>query len=211
MPVDLAARGSATVGGMTATNAGGTHVLRRGTMRRNVTGIEAVLGDGRVVSHLAGLDKDNTGYDLAGLLCGSEGTIGVVTRVRVRLIATAAHRVTALLALSDLDAAVRAVTALRAEVGDLDAAEYMVRPGVELVMERFGLSDPFATAHAVYVLVEAAGGATRRTRSRMRWPCWTVWSTARSPSGTPGGRSCGGCATSTPRRWPRSGHRASTT
>jgi len=157
MPVDLAARGSATVGGMTATNAGGTHVLRRGTMRRNVTGIEAVLGDGRVVSHLAGLDKDNTGYDLAGLLCGSEGTIGVVTRVRVRLIATAAHRVTALLALSDLDAAVRAVTALRAEVGDLDAAEYMVRPGVELVMERFGLSDPFATAHAVYVLVEAAG------------------------------------------------------
>ncbi|HWW45743.1 MAG TPA: FAD-binding oxidoreductase, partial [Acidimicrobiia bacterium] len=77
VPVDLAARDTATIGGMTATNAGGTHVIRHGTMRRNVLGVEAVLGDGGVISHLSGLEKDNTGYDLAALLCGSEGTLGV--------------------------------------------------------------------------------------------------------------------------------------
>ena len=71
LAVDLAARGSATIGGMVATNAGGTRVLRHGPMRAQVAGIEAVLGTGAVVSHLGGLLKDNTGYDLAALLCGS--------------------------------------------------------------------------------------------------------------------------------------------
>jgi FAD/FMN-containing dehydrogenase len=77
--VDLGARDSATIGGTVATNAGGLHVLRHGATRAQVVGIEAVLGDGSVVSHLGGLIKDNTGYDLAGLLCGSEGTLGIVT------------------------------------------------------------------------------------------------------------------------------------
>ena len=156
VPVDLAARATATLGGMTATNAGGTRVLRHGTMRRNVLGVEAVLADGTVISHLAGLEKDNTGYDLGGLLCGSEGTLGVITRVRLRLVPDLPHRVTALLAVDHLDAAVAVVSRLRGAVDGLEAAEYVVRRGVDLVIERFGASDPFARPYPVYLLVEAA-------------------------------------------------------
>jgi len=157
VPVDLAARGSATVGGMVATNAGGMRVLRHGTMRRNLTGIEAVTGDGRVVSHLEGLDKDNTGYDLGALLCGSEGTLAVITAVRLRLVPVPAHRVTALLAMDGLDAAVACLSDLRASLDGLDAAEYVMRPGLELVMERFGLADPFRRAYPAYLLVDVSG------------------------------------------------------
>src|ERR1700744_6199592 len=77
--VDLASRDSATIGGTIATNAGGLQVLRHGTTRMQLVGFEAVLGTGETVSHMGGLTKDNTGYDLGGLLCGSEGTLGVVT------------------------------------------------------------------------------------------------------------------------------------
>ncbi len=85
-PVDLAARDSATVGGMVATNAGGLHVLRYGSMRAQVIGLEAVLADGQVVLRLSGLVKDNTGYDLSQLLVGSEGTLGIITAARLRLV-----------------------------------------------------------------------------------------------------------------------------
>src|SRR4051812_23650852 len=117
--VDLAARDSATVGGMVSTNAGGVRLLRYGPMRAHLTGVEAVLADGRVVSHLGGLLKDNTGYDLGGLLCGSEGTLGVVTRARLRLVPRLDERVVALLALSSLDDAVDAVARLRRELSSI--------------------------------------------------------------------------------------------
>src|SRR5205085_1196508 len=84
--VDLAARDSATVGGTLATNAGGIRVVQYGDTRRQVRGVEAVLADGSIVRHLAGLGKDNTGYDLAGLLTGSEGTLGIITAARLRLV-----------------------------------------------------------------------------------------------------------------------------
>jgi FAD/FMN-containing dehydrogenase len=157
VPVDLGARATATLGGMTATNAGGTRVLRHGTMRRNVLGVEAVLADGAVISHLAGLEKDNTGYDLGGLLCGSEGTLGVITRVRLRLVPDLPHRVTALVAVADLDAAVTVVGRLRTAIDGLEAAEYVVRRGVDLVIQRFGVADPFSRPYPVYLVVEAAG------------------------------------------------------
>ena len=83
--VDLAARDSCTIGGMIATNAGGINVLRYGAMREQVLGIEAVLADGSVISHLEGLEKDNTGYHLPSLLAGSEGTLAIITRARLRL------------------------------------------------------------------------------------------------------------------------------
>ena len=157
VPVDLAARGSATIGGMVATNAGGVHVLRHGMMRRNVAGVEAVLGSGDVISHLGGLEKDNTGYDLSGLLCGSEGTLGVVTSVRLRLVPSLPHRVAALLAWPDVGTMIAGLARLRAEVSGLEAAEYVVRAGVELVCATFAMPDPFARPYPAYLLVEAAG------------------------------------------------------
>jgi len=86
----IASRESATVGGAVATNAGGLRVLRYGPMRAQVRGVEAVLADGTVMSHLAGLVKDNTGYDYPGLLAGSEGTLAVVTAARIQLVPRAA-------------------------------------------------------------------------------------------------------------------------
>ena len=155
--VDLAARDSASVGGTVATNAGGLHVVRYGPTRAQLTGIEAVLGDGSVIRHLGGLVKDNTGYDLAGLLCGSEGTLGIVTAARVRLVARPRHTVAALVGLPDAPAAVGAVAAWRAALPGLEAAELMLAPGMELVRAAFGLRAPFASRPPVYVLVEVAG------------------------------------------------------
>jgi FAD/FMN-containing dehydrogenase len=155
--VDLAARDSATVGGTVATNAGGLRVMRHGATRAQVVGIEAVLGDGSVISHLGGLLKDNTGYDLAGLLCGSEGTLGVVTAARLRLLPRPSEVVVALVGFDDPSTAVEAVAAWRAAVPDIEAAELILAPGLDLVCATYSLSPPFASRPAVYVLVEAAG------------------------------------------------------
>jgi FAD/FMN-containing dehydrogenase len=154
--VDLAARDSATVGGMVATNAGGVHVLRYGAMRAQVVGVEAVLADGRVLRHLDGLEKDNTGYDLAGLLCGSEGTLAVVTAARLRLVGLLAHTVVALVGFDDVDIAMNSVGTLRQTVDSLHALEVFFGNGLDLVCRRLGLAPPFARDCAVYVLVEVA-------------------------------------------------------
>jgi FAD/FMN-containing dehydrogenase len=154
--VDLSARDSATVGGTIATNAGGTHVLRYGATRRQVLGVEAVFADGHVVRHLAGLEKDNTGYDLAGLLCGSEGTLAVITAARLRLVPRPTHVVVALLAFDELEAALDGVGELRRAVDSLRAVELFLQDGLDLVCDRLGLQRPFAARHRAFVLVEAA-------------------------------------------------------
>jgi FAD/FMN-containing dehydrogenase len=157
--VDFASRDSATVGGSVATNAGGLRVLRYGDTRAQVVGIEAVLGTGDVVSHLGGLTKDNTGYHLPSLLCGSEGTLGIVTAARLRLVARETERVVALLAFEDVAAALGAVGSLRSGLPSLSAAELFFDDGLALVCRAAGLAPPFAAQHRVYVLVEAAGTA----------------------------------------------------
>jgi len=154
--VDLAARGSATIGGMTATNAGGTRVLRHGPMRSQIAGIEAVVGDGSVVSHLGGLLKDNTGYDLAGLLCGSEGTLGVVTKVRLRLLPQSRCRTTVLVAVDDAAAALDCVTSARAGTDSLEAAELFFADGLALVCAHLGSAPPFTETYGAYLLLECA-------------------------------------------------------
>jgi FAD/FMN-containing dehydrogenase len=154
--VDLAARDTATVGGMVATNAGGVHVLRYGSTRRQVIGVEAALADGRVIRRLDGLEKDNTGYDLAGLLCGSEGTLAVVTAARLRLVPRPDFVVVALLAFDDVEAALDSVGALRRDLDCAQAIELFFRKGLDLVCDRLGLARPFAAPHEAYVLVEAA-------------------------------------------------------
>ncbi len=154
--VDLAARDSATIGGTIATNAGGLHVLRYGMTREQVIGIEAVLGTGAHVRRLQGLVKDNTGYHLPSLLCGSEGTLGVVTAARLRLVTEHEQRVVALVAFDDATDAVAAVTAWRRALDSLEAAELFLEGGLQLVCDAFALRRPFERAWPVYVLVEAA-------------------------------------------------------
>jgi FAD/FMN-containing dehydrogenase len=154
--VDLAPRDSCTIGGMTATNAGGINVVRYGTMRTQVMGIEAVLGDGSVVSHLTGLPKDNTGYDLAALLVGSEGTLGVITAARLRLVPRLDHRVTAGLGFDDIAGAVAAVTHLRAALPSLHAVELVLAEGVALVAADLGVELPPALRAPAALIVEAA-------------------------------------------------------
>ena len=140
---------------MIATNAGGINVVRHGTMRAHVMGIEAVLGDGSVVSHLGGLPKDNTGYDLAGLLTGSEGTLGIITAARLRLVPLLAHRVTAALGFAGLAEAVAAVATLR-RVTSLDAVELVLADGVALVASVLGLDPPPALRAPAALIVDAA-------------------------------------------------------
>lgn len=156
--VDLAARDSATVGGMVATNAGGIRVLRHGPMRRQVVGIEAVLADGSVLRRLPGLAKDSTGYDLPGLLVGSEGTLGIVTAVRLRLVARHPERVVALLGVEGTAGALALLPRLRA-LSSLDAVEVMYPDGMALVRAHTGLADPLPGRHGAYLLVECAAAA----------------------------------------------------
>jgi FAD/FMN-containing dehydrogenase len=157
--VDLAARDSATVGGLVATNAGGIRVLRYGSMRAQVVGAEAVLADGTVISRLGGLAKDNTGYDLVSLLCGSEGTLGVLTRLRLRLVPHVQARAVALLALPDVASVVDLLPALRTTLPDLSGAEMFLPAGLALVREYGGLPAPFAQPHPVYLVLECASAA----------------------------------------------------
>lgn len=161
--LDLAARGSATVGGLAATNAGGERVLRYGVARSQVVGIEVVLADGSVVRRLSGLVKDNVGYDLAGLFVGSEGTLGVITAVRLRLFPEPPSRAAAMIGLASVEAAVDALTGLRARLDGLEAAELMEREGVELVRRHLALGPPLVDDHPFYLLVEAAGTADQAT------------------------------------------------
>jgi FAD/FMN-containing dehydrogenase len=152
--VDFAARDSATIGGMTATDAGGAQVLRHGTMRARVAGLEAVLADGQVVRRLSGLVKDNAGYDLPALLVGSEGTLAVITAVRLALVPVPQRVVTALLAVGSLAEAVALVARLRDRLPSLQAADFFLDDGLRLVCDHRALAPPFAAAHPVYVLVE---------------------------------------------------------
>ncbi|MCU1360052.1 MAG: D-lactate dehydrogenase (cytochrome) [Ilumatobacteraceae bacterium] len=154
--VDLGSRDTATIGGTIATNAGGVNMLRYGGTREQTIGIEAVLGTGQVVSRLGGLLKDNTGYHLPSLLCGSEGTLGVVTAARLRLVTSHEHRVTALIGFGSIGAAVDAVAQWRSSIDSLDAAELVLAEGVDLVCRAFDLPAPFDRRWPALVLIEAA-------------------------------------------------------
>lgn len=157
--VDFGARDQATVGGMVATDAGGVHVLRFGATRAQVRGIEAVLGDGSVVRHLAGLEKDRTGYDLAGLLCGSEGTLGVVTAARLRLESRPGSTVVALVGVDGAAEAVELGRAVQRRLSGLEAAEVFFADGLALVCAAFGLAAPVAVGAPAYLLLEVTDRA----------------------------------------------------
>lgn len=151
--VDLAARDTATIGGTVATNAGGVRVVHYGMTRRQLLGVEYVTASGEVVSRLAGLPKDNTGYDLAGLLCGSEGTLAVITRVKLRLHPIAAAGELCLVGVPNL--AVASELVYRNRERGLFAAEMFDDAGLQLVCREHDLLPPLAP-HPFYLLLEAA-------------------------------------------------------
>ena len=159
LTVDIGARGSCTIGGMIATNAGGHQVMRHGMMRDQLLGIEAVLADGTIISSLHGMLKNNTGYDLKQFFIGSEGTLGVVTRAVLRLRPPAIGVQTALCAVIDYPAAVRLLGRLgRRLPGQLSAFELMWPDFFEAACRRTGQADPFRGEYGAVVLVEAESG-----------------------------------------------------
>ena len=156
-PLDLGGRGSAQVGGLIGTNAGGNRVLRYGMMRDLVMGVEAVLADGSVVSSLNKMLKNNTGYDLKQLFIGSEGTLGVVTRANLKLFPKPAGAATALCGLASYDAALALLRRARAMLGGtLSAFEVMWSDFYEMGVREFGRR-PLDGQHTLYVLLDALG------------------------------------------------------
>jgi FAD/FMN-containing dehydrogenase len=160
-PLSLASEGSCTIGGNLSTNAGGVDVLRYGTARELVLGLEVVLADGRVLDMLRTLRKDNTGYDLKQLFIGAEGTLGIITATALKLFAKPAERVTAFVAIPSPAAAVSLLARLQEQTGGLVSAfEIVPRIGLDFVLAHIPqTADPLQTKSPWYVLIEATSGA----------------------------------------------------
>ncbi|WP_411342060.1 FAD-binding oxidoreductase [Sphingopyxis sp. J-6] len=158
-PLTLGGKGSATIGGLVSTNAGGTQVLRHGTMRALVAGIEAVLPDGSIFDGLAPLKKDNRGYDLRHLLCGAEGTLGIVTAACLRLVPAAAARRTAWIGLESPATALQLLRRLDAAIGrELEGFEIIPQSCLDAVLRHIPQTRaPLAKASPWHALVELAG------------------------------------------------------
>ncbi len=156
-PLSLGAKGSATIGGLVSTNAGGTQVLRFGTMRSLVQGIEAVLPDGSVFDGLVPLKKDNRGYDLRQLLIGAEGTLGIVTAANLRLVPAIGSRTVAWIGLTSPEAALELLRALEARLGEaVESFELVPQAALDLVLTHVaGTRSPLTGRHQWHVLVEA--------------------------------------------------------
>jgi FAD/FMN-containing dehydrogenase len=157
-PLTLGGKGSATIGGLVSTNAGGTQVLRHGTMRAQVLGIEAVLADGSVLDALVPLKKDNRGFDLKQLLIGSEGTLGVVTAATLRLLPALAERAVLWAGLGSVEAARALLLHADREAGEaLEGFEILPRHSLEAVLGHLpGTRSPLAGTHEWHALIELA-------------------------------------------------------
>ena len=161
LPLDLGARGSATIGGTVATNAGGNRVIRYGMMRDMVLGLEVVLADGTIVTSMNKLIKNNTGYDLKQMFIGAEGTLGVITRVVIRLRPLPKSQNTALLAVSNIPTLINLLHYLDVSAGGtLSAFEVMWPEFYEhITRDSSNHSPPLPHGSQYYVLVETLGSA----------------------------------------------------
>ncbi|MDQ1182921.1 FAD-binding oxidoreductase [Agrobacterium larrymoorei] len=156
--VDIGARGTSTVGGNVATNAGGIRVLRYGMYRSQVLGLEAVLADGSILTSLKGLPKDNSGFDLNQLFIGTEGVLGVVTRACLRLHPEPRSQANAFCALPSLSAAVALLKHLRSALGPSLSAFEVIFPNVyDGILSLSGAQPPVAAGAGMYALVEMQG------------------------------------------------------
>ena len=160
LPLSMGSEGSAQIGGNLSTNAGGLAVLRYGTMRELVLGLEVVLPNGEALSALKGLRKDNTGYDLKALFLGAEGTLGVICAAVLKLFPEPRSRQTAWLAVASIDAACTLLGRARRESGDLVvSAEYVSRRSLDLVLKHVaGAREPLERPATHYLLLELASG-----------------------------------------------------
>lgn len=159
-PLTLGSRGSATIGGLASTNAGGTQVLRFGTMRGLVEGVEAVLPDGTIHDGLAGLKKDNRGPSIDQLLIGAEGTLGLITAVRLKLVPAIHQRAVAWLGLADPDAALAVLRALQAGTDRIEGFEILPRDSLDAAIAQIvGTRAPLAGQHPWNALVEATSAS----------------------------------------------------
>jgi len=156
-PLSLGARGTATIGGLVSTNAGGTQVLRFGTMRSLVHGIEAVLANGELFSGLGALRKDNRGYDLRQLLIGAEGTLGIVTAASLKLVPAVGSRAVAWAGLESPAKALDLLELLETRTGDaLESFELVPQAALDLVLQHIpGTRAPLGVSHPWHVLIEA--------------------------------------------------------
>lgn len=162
-PLTLGAKGSATVGGLVSTNAGGTQVLRFGTMRGLVLGLEAVLPDGSVHDGLTALKKDNRGYDLNQLLIGAEGTLGVVTAASLRLVPAVRTRAVAWVGLASPHAALELLRMLEASTDMIEGFEIVPDRSLGAVLRHIpGTRAPLAGNHPWHVLIEAVSTSDDR-------------------------------------------------
>ena len=160
-PLSLGAEGSCTIGGNMATNAGGINVLRYGTMREQALGLEVALADGRIWDGLTGLRKDNAGYALRDLFIGSEGTLGIITAAVLKLQPAPLGQATAMVALADVDAALRLFAHAKACVGhSLTAFEFMTGECLDLVLRHVPkTTTPFAARPCAIALIELSGAS----------------------------------------------------
>jgi FAD/FMN-containing dehydrogenase len=155
-PLTLGARGSCTIGGLTSTNAGGTQVLKFGTMRSLVAGVEAVLADGSIHNGLSGLKKDNRGYSLDQLLIGAEGTLGVITAVALRLVPAIAARAVAWVGVESPQRALDLLRFLEARTNSIEGFELVPDDCLQLVLKHIpNTRAPLSGQHSWNVLIEA--------------------------------------------------------
>ena len=168
-PLSLAAEGSATIGGVISTNAGGTAVLRYGMMRDLVLGIEAVMPDGQVFNGLKRLRKDNTGYDLKQMFIGAEGTLGVITAATLKLYPIMRSRCVAFVGLESAAASIELLARAKDETGGgVEAFELMKRLGMELVLKNIpDTREPLESQPEWYVLIEITSGTVGGAEAQM--------------------------------------------
>jgi len=169
-PLDLGARGSCSIGGNVSTNAGGNQVIRFGMTRALVLGLEAVLADGTVVSSLNKMLKNNAGYDLKHLFIGTEGTLGIVTRIVLRLYPGLDSRCTALCALDNLADVIALLKITGREMGGmLSSFEVMWANYHDYIVTHVpGLQSPFEGRHGFYVLMEMEGSNQQRDNEQFQ-------------------------------------------
>ncbi len=156
-PLSLASEGSCTIGGNISTNAGGVNVIAYGNTRDLVTGVEAVLADGRIVNALSKLRKDNTGYDVKSLFIGAEGTLGVVTAASLRLFPNPRAQATAFVGLTSPEDALKLLRMTRDRLGAaITSFELIGRNAYDIALRHGGARAPLRSAHDWYILIEAS-------------------------------------------------------